>query len=481
MAWRETRASWARLLFFFLCVALGVAAIVVLRSVVAAGAHDADARGAEPGRRRCGGAVASRPWTDESRASLVARCSTRKSCSRRQRSSRRRRWRRRREGRGSGTVKLVELRGVEAAFPFYGALELDGRTTYSHDLLAGHGALVQPELLVELGLEVGDDAADWPAGRSRFAASSRAIACSGRRRHRVRPARLRRSRRSAGDVAPRVRQPRDAIGSLAARRTSRDRCARRGGSARRFGSEPVVVRSWRALEDRLGRNLTIAENYLSLVGFAIVVLGGIGVWSVTRVLVQQKIRSVAILKCLGATSGHVLATYVLQVLALAAGGSAARACGLAAARRGCHSRVGARAARRDRGQRHAGPRRCRAMAVGLLVSLLFALVPLLEVRRVKPLLLLRADTAHDRAPARLAELARGRASRPRRSSLVAMWQAGSLRAGLYVSAGLVGRGAGALCREPAARPRSPRRSRGRRASRCGTRSSASAGRATRRA
>src|SRR6185436_4469688 len=34
MAWRETRASWARLLFFFLCVSLGVAAIVALRSVM---------------------------------------------------------------------------------------------------------------------------------------------------------------------------------------------------------------------------------------------------------------------------------------------------------------------------------------------------------------------------------------------------------------------------------------------------------------
>ena len=34
MAWREMRASWARLLFFFICVALGVAAIVVIRSVV---------------------------------------------------------------------------------------------------------------------------------------------------------------------------------------------------------------------------------------------------------------------------------------------------------------------------------------------------------------------------------------------------------------------------------------------------------------
>ncbi|MEO6222791.1 MAG: hypothetical protein ABIP90_06040, partial [Vicinamibacterales bacterium] len=34
MAWREVRSSGPRLLFFFLCVALGVAAIVALRSVV---------------------------------------------------------------------------------------------------------------------------------------------------------------------------------------------------------------------------------------------------------------------------------------------------------------------------------------------------------------------------------------------------------------------------------------------------------------
>ena len=34
MAWRETRAAWLRLTFFFLCVGLGVASIIVLRSVV---------------------------------------------------------------------------------------------------------------------------------------------------------------------------------------------------------------------------------------------------------------------------------------------------------------------------------------------------------------------------------------------------------------------------------------------------------------
>src|SRR5204862_647485 len=34
MAIRETRASWRRLLFFFVCIAIGVAAIVALRSLI---------------------------------------------------------------------------------------------------------------------------------------------------------------------------------------------------------------------------------------------------------------------------------------------------------------------------------------------------------------------------------------------------------------------------------------------------------------
>src|SRR5215813_1500443 len=34
MAVRETRASWQRLVFFFVCIAVGVAAIVALRSVI---------------------------------------------------------------------------------------------------------------------------------------------------------------------------------------------------------------------------------------------------------------------------------------------------------------------------------------------------------------------------------------------------------------------------------------------------------------
>ena len=34
LAWREMRASWRRLLFFFICIAIGVCSIVALRSLV---------------------------------------------------------------------------------------------------------------------------------------------------------------------------------------------------------------------------------------------------------------------------------------------------------------------------------------------------------------------------------------------------------------------------------------------------------------
>ncbi len=57
---------------------------------------------------------------------------------------------------GAAVARMVELRAVEAAFPFYGTLALADGRTYTHDLLAGRGALVGPELLVPLGIRVGD-------------------------------------------------------------------------------------------------------------------------------------------------------------------------------------------------------------------------------------------------------------------------------------------------------------------------------------
>ncbi len=81
------------------------------------------------------------------------------------------------------------------------------------------------------------------------------------------------------------------------------------------------MRSYKATEDDIGEDFTRAENYLSLVGLVIVILGGIGVSSVTRVFVQQKMKSIAVLKCVGARSSQLLAVYVAQVAVLGLAGS----------------------------------------------------------------------------------------------------------------------------------------------------------------
>jgi putative ABC transport system permease protein len=429
MAWREMRASWLRLIFFFLCVGLGVASIVVLRSVVqevratltretrALIAADVIVQSGRPLTGDAGDRVAvllASPAvaavTDVVETQTMATAA---------------------EGTGNGGVRLVELRGVEAAYPFYGAIELEGGLAYSHALLEHHGAIVQPELLITLGVAAGDSIR--LAGQT-FRITG-VIA-----RDRIQRNGIAFGPRVYVDLADLRQTSLLGFGSRASyQRLLRVPDAARVGDLTAElrsavkGESYTSVRSWQTLEDRIGENLSTAENYLSLVGFAVVVLGGLGVWSVTRVIVQQKIRSVAVLKCLGASGGSALAISTLQVLALAAAGSVLGV-GLAAA---------ALAAIPAATLEALGVTRVvvtpsaavQGAAVGLLVSLLFAIVPLLEVRGVKPLLLLRAQTsgaARRRdwrtwsvGAAALATLA-----------LVAMWQAGSMRAGAYVAIAL---------------------------------------------
>src|SRR5215203_1871780 len=69
MAWREVRASGPRLLFFFLCVALGVAAIVALRSVI----QEVRATLIREARDLVGADLvvqSTRPWPEDVRARL---------------------------------------------------------------------------------------------------------------------------------------------------------------------------------------------------------------------------------------------------------------------------------------------------------------------------------------------------------------------------------------------------------------------------
>ena len=428
MAMREIRASWRRLLFFFVCIAIGVASIVALRSLIQG------VRTALTGEARTllGADVlvtTNRPWTPgvldalaaEERAGRITRRSESAELPTMVRPA----------DPGKTMTRMVELRAVGPEFPLYGTMELRGRP-YSHAVLAGRGAVVRPELLAQFGLRVGDSIL---IGNESFEIRDVIVAEPGRNL-------------GAFSLGPRVIIDRDdlegtgllAFGSRASYQQLLKVPEDVSGALtvdlrERFANEFVGVRWYRRTEDQMGENLARAENYLSLVGLVVLILGGIGVSSVTRVFVQQKVRSIAILKCVGSTSPQMLSVYMTQVLLLGLAGSAlgvALAAGVLAA---VPTFVGDLAAMLPVDYGLTASAVVQGLAIGLLVSVLFSLVPLLDVRHVKPSLLLRQEIASPRGIDWLKWAVSGAVA----AALVgvASWQAGSIQVGLILSGGFV--------------------------------------------
>ena len=341
MALRELRASWQRLIFFFICVAVGVGGIVALRSLVqnVRTALTAEARSLTAGDVYV---RTDQPWSDDTRAQIDARVSALEGVALTETLDT---VTMARMAANAGTqTKVVEVRGVQEAFPFYGRFGLESGTPYSPTLLEQQGALVGGELLSQLGVQVGDAVA---IGNLEFTIRDVIVSEPGRQLGgfsfgpRVLVAYDALERTGILGYASRAERqillkvPEDAVESLVR------------GLRRDLSEAFVRVGSYRRTENRIERNLGRAENYLSLIGFVVVILGGIGVWSVTRVFVQQRLRSVAVLKCLGATTARVMAVYVAQVALLGLGGGGARRW-----RRACRPRGGAGLARGAGGGRN---------------------------------------------------------------------------------------------------------------------------------
>ncbi len=152
MAVREIRSSWQRLLFFFICIAVGVAAIIALRSVI----QSVRAGMSQQAQTLIASDIlltSNRPFTSkvldtlaaEQRAGRVTEASQATEIPTMVRPAEA----------SKAVTRMVELRAVQQAFPLYGTLTL-ANGTYSHDLLMNHGAIVRPELLSQLDLKVGD-------------------------------------------------------------------------------------------------------------------------------------------------------------------------------------------------------------------------------------------------------------------------------------------------------------------------------------
>ncbi len=428
MALREMRSSWQRLLFFFICIAIGVGAIVALRSVIQSVRHTfaGEARSLIAADAIINSNTPLKPEViakiDERLTAAGAESTRSIELATMARSA----------DRADGRARMVELRAVEEGFPYYGSMKLADGAPYSHALLQDFGVLVRPELLAQLDVAVGDG---LTIGSQRFTIRGVIQAEPGRRLggFSIGP-------RVFVDVADLGKTGLMAYGS----RTAMQRLLKVPDKTldklvvdlrADFKNEFARVRSYKATEDDIGEEFQRAENYLSLVGLVIVILGGIGVSSVTRVFVQQKMRSIAVLKCVGASSSQLLAIYVAQVAVLGLAGSALGVVMAALAMRAIPSLLAGVSPGVEINYALTLPAILQGLGIGLLVSLLFSLVPLLDVRHVKPSLLLR-DEARSHRPDALQIIVTAVVV----GGLVGLtvWQAGSWRIGSVVAAGFAG-------------------------------------------
>jgi putative ABC transport system permease protein len=149
------------------------------------------------------------------------------------------------------------------------------------------------------------------------------------------------------------------------------------------------------VEDRkrsTGRSFGNLSNFLSLVAFIALLLGCVGVASAVNVFVKEKLASVAVLRCLGVASLDVLLIYLIEIVIMGLFGALIGSVlgtllqfilpVIFADFLPVEVTVGISWQSVGFG-----------MVTGLLVSVLFALLPLLKVRNVSPMATLRPESA----------------------------------------------------------------------------------------
>jgi putative ABC transport system permease protein len=316
---REARGARARVVFFILCLAVGVGAVVAvagfsasLRATLAREARqllaaDLRIRGQKPVPPAIEELLAAEPDLGSTRltelVTVVAAPAT---------------------SAGVGRSQLVELKAVEGEFPFYGRLTLSPERPLA-ELLADGGAVAAPELLARLELGLGDRIT---VGGKLFTLRGTVLA---------EPDRLGNafalgprlflsgeSLRSTGLVALGSRvthrllvklpegAPPGAVTALATKL--------RGALA-----DPAFYRIETSTEGQpeLRRGVDRTERFLGLVALLSLVIGGVGVAQTVRAWLASRLDSIAVLKALGARPREILAIYLGQTVLLATAGSLA--------------------------------------------------------------------------------------------------------------------------------------------------------------
>lgn len=200
----------------------------------------------------------------------------------------------------------------------------------------------------------------------------------------------------------------------------------------------VRVRTVADTEREFTEAVARLADFLSIIGLIALLLGGIGVASGVNAFVSAKIDTVAVLRCLGATSRQVLALYVVQAAAMGlVGAIAGAALGVAVQFllpqvMGDFLPVDVTIALEPRPL-------LLGLATGVWVSLVFALRPLLALRRVSPLQAIRRNADPAALPSEWKDGARLLVDALLVGSIVAivLSRVESLRDGLAMTGGIV--------------------------------------------
>ncbi len=387
LAWRDSRGARSRLVLYVSAMALGVAALVAIRSfgVNLERAVETQARdvfGSDLQVRRT--IPFSKPQQalldslrDETRADVL-REATFPSMARFPAA-----------GQGEGRARLSQVRALDGPFPLYGTAETTPRDAIDRFERSG-GALVDATLMLQMDAQVGDSV---QVGGRAYSIVGRVDAVPGQTD-------------VAALVGPRVYVPLASLDSTLLGFGSRARfifAYRFPPEAGQAGTPEALAAATPRLDASGMRYDTAGEDqqqineasgyltrFLSLVGFVALLLGGVGVASSISVYVKEKAETVATLRCLGLSSGGVLGVYAMQAVALGLVGSILGAV-LGVAVQRLLPVVLAGFLPVDVSNAVVPGALAEGVGVGLVASVLFAMWPLAGVRRVPPLRAIRSD------------------------------------------------------------------------------------------
>ena len=383
MAWRDSRRSRQRLLLFMSAIVLGIAALVAINSF-----GDNLARSIDDQARELLGADLTLSWNrppspktaklaktigrdrayEVSFASLVSIPKT-------------------------GGVRLAQVKGLQGNFPYYGTWEVQPATaTRSFQHATSRIALVDDALLVQLGAQPGDSV---KVGNLSFLITGRVTKTPGQAA-------------IAATVAPTVFIPAQFLASTGlmergsrvaykyyyqfAPGTDIEKYVKTISA--RLDKDGVSYDTVAGRKKQTGRSFADLTKYLSLVAFIALLLGCVGVASAVQLYVKEKVTSVAILRTLGASGRQAFLIYLIQTALMGLFGAVIGAF-VGSGVQLILPQVFGRFLPVTVETALSGPAILGGIGTGLLISVLFALLPLLAIRNVSPLRTLRTSYEDD--------------------------------------------------------------------------------------